>query len=355
MMNELFADRFKSARVMNGLSLQDLADKLNNKVSRQALHKYEKGDVVPDSVMLSLLCSALNVRADFFFRQTKVELAKIEFRKLKKLPAKDENRIIEEVKDYLSRYLELEEILAIQSDFVNPLIDIKTIESFKDIENAASRLRLEWCLGNDPIANCTDLLEDHHIKVVEVDAGDSYDGMQTWANNNSIPVIAINKGKVKSADRVRFTLLHELAHLLLLPLKDMPESQREKYCHQFAAALLLPKTAAENELGKFRNKIMIQELGALKKQYGISIQAIVMRAKDLGIVSEAYCKNFFFYMNQMGWKIIEPVEYIGIENAGRFEQLLFKALAEEFISVSKAAALSNVSVAQFREKMANIG
>lgn len=355
MINELFADRFRSARVMNGLSLQDLADKLNNKVSRQALHKYEKGDVVPDSEMMALLCSALNVRTDFFFRKTKVELAEIEFRKLKKLPVKDENKIIEEVRDLLSRYLELEEILAIESGFVNPLQEIKTIESFDDIEKAAAGLRDAWKLGNDPIANCTDLLEDHHIKVVEVDAGDSYDGMQTWANNNTIPVIAINKGKVKSADRVRFTLLHELAHLLLLPLKDMPENKREKYCHQFAAALLLPKTAAENELGKYRHKIMIQELGALKRQYGISIQAIIMRAKDLGIVSESYCKQFFFYMKQMNWKIIEPFEYTGIEGSCRFEQLLFRALAEELISVSKAAALSNLSVAEFRDKIANIG
>ena len=91
-MNQIFAERFKSARVLNGLSLQDLADKLENKVSRQALHKYEKGEVIPDSEMINLLCTALNVRPDFFFRETVVELSEIEFRKLKKLPAKEEYR-----------------------------------------------------------------------------------------------------------------------------------------------------------------------------------------------------------------------------------------------------------------------
>ncbi|GAB1473163.1 hypothetical protein MASR2M69_06040 [Bacteroidota bacterium] len=79
-MNKIFSERFKSARILNGFSLQDLADKLGNKISRQALHKYEKGDVIPDSEMISHLSKALNVRPDFFFRDTKIELGDLEFR-----------------------------------------------------------------------------------------------------------------------------------------------------------------------------------------------------------------------------------------------------------------------------------
>ncbi|MBN8719268.1 MAG: ImmA/IrrE family metallo-endopeptidase [Sediminibacterium magnilacihabitans] len=347
-MNQLFADRFRSARALSGMSLQDLANKLGNKVSRQALHKYEKGEVIPDSQMIGHLCQALNVRPDFFFRELKVELGEIEFRKLKNLPAKEENRIIEEVKDKLSRYLELEEILSIQTQFVNPLKHLGDIHSFEEIEVAAAALRVAWNLGKDPIFNAVELLEDNHIKVVEVSGGDSFDGMQTWVNGK-FPVIAINIDKVKSSDRIRFTILHELCHLLLR-LKHLSEKQKEKFCHQFAAAMLLPAETAVQELGAKRNKVMIQELGALKKQYGISIQAIVMRAKDLGILSESYCKQFFFMMNQMGWKVNEPVEYEGVEKSNRFEQLLFRALGEELISMSKAAALNNQTLAEFREK-----
>jgi predicted HTH domain antitoxin len=47
----------------------------------------------------------------------------------------------------------------------------------------------------------------------------------------------------------------------------------------------------------------------------------------------------------------EPVEYIGEEKSNRFEQLLFRALAEELISMSKAAALNNQSMAEFRGKL----
>lgn len=349
MMKQIFGERFKSARVLNGLSLQDLADKLEQKVSRQALHKYEKGEVIPDSEMINLLSTALNVRPDFFFRETAVQLGEIEFRKLSKLPAKEESRIIESVKDKLSRYLELEEILSIQVEFKNPLNGWKTIASIEDIENAAQKVRNEWNIGNGALSNCIELLEDNQIKVVEVDAGDSYDGLQTWVKK-TIPIIAFNRDKVKSADRKRFTVLHELGHLLL-PLNGLPENEKEKYCHQFAAAMLLPREAAEKELGMGRTKLLIPELGALKKQYGISMQAIVMRAKDLDIISDNYCKQFFFLVKQMGWKVNEPVEYIGEEKSNRFEQLLFRALAEELISMSKAAALNNQSIAEFRGKL----
>jgi Zn-dependent peptidase ImmA (M78 family) len=300
--------------------------------------------------MVSLLSEALGVKPDFFFRENNVVMGDIEFRKLKNLASKDEQRIIEEVKDTLSRYLELEEILSIQTMFINPLEGkITSVNSFADVENAVSIVRKAWNLGDDPISNSLELLEDNNIKIVEVNAGESFDGMQTYVNDK-IPVIAINTDKVKSADRKRFTALHELAHLLL-PIGHLPEKKKETYCHQFAGAFLLPATNAYKELGKGRSKLMIQELAMLKKQYGISIQAIVMRAKDLGIITNTYCSQFFFYLNQMGWKVNEPAEYTGEETSNRFIQLLFRALGEELISTSKAASLNNQSLAEFREKL----
>ena len=113
-MNNIFANRFKSARLLNGFSLQDLTNALENKVTRQALHRYEKGEVLPDSEMISLLSTALHVRPDYFFRDTRVEIGEVEYRKLKRMPAKEESRIVEQTREYLSRYLELEEILGLQ-------------------------------------------------------------------------------------------------------------------------------------------------------------------------------------------------------------------------------------------------
>ena len=256
--------------------------------------------------------------------------------------------MIAQVRDVLSRYLELEEILLIQTPFVNHIQNLE-IDSFQDVDNAADIIRKKWKLGTDPIFNTIELLEDHFIKIVEVESTGAFDGLQTWVNEK-VPVIAINVSKEVSNDRKRFTVLHELAHLLL-PLHKVNPKLKEKYCHQFAAAMLLPRDAAIMELGKSRNKLMVQELGALKKQYGISIQAIVARARDLNIISENYFKQFSFYINQMGWKSHEPYAYEGVEKSNRFEQLIFRALAEELISFSKAAALCNLSVAEFKERL----
>lgn len=352
-MNNIFSERFKSARNLNGLSLQDLAEKLNNKVSRQALHKYEKGEVIPDSEMIALLSDALGVVPEYFFREVKVELGVIEFRKLKKLPSKEETRVIEQTKDYLSRYIELEEIIGIQSTFENPLSNLVEVNTFEEVEAAAVKVREFWKLGVDPISNALELLEDNHIKVIQVNAGDALDGMQTMVNGN-IPVIVINKSRVKKADRIRFTAMHELAHLLL-PISHLPERQKEILCHQFAGAMLFPVEAVHMEIGKSRHRLMIQELGALKQQYGISIQAIVMRLKDLKIISNSYCSQFFFYLNQQNWKVDEPVEYGGVEKSNRFEQLLYRALAENQISISKAASLKNQKVSEFKAQSLVIG
>jgi Zn-dependent peptidase ImmA (M78 family) len=162
-------------------------------------------------------------------------------------------------------------------------------------------------------------------------------------------VIAYTLKKANRPDRIRFTLLHELAHLLLT-FGDISEKQKETLCMQFAGAMLLPEKTIKEELGEHRNKLSFLELGNIKKQYGISMQAIVMRAKDCNIINEYYAKQFFFIFKQMNWRIDEPHEYAGVEESNRFEQLLFRALIEEEISMSKAAALKNQSLADFKKE-----
>lgn len=347
-MKEIFSERFKSARLMKGFSLQDLADALDKKVSRQALHRYEKGEVIPDTEKINLLSKVLNVNPDYFFRTTKVELGEVEFRKLSKMPQKEASVIKEKTKEYLSRYLELEEILGLPNQFENHLKDFEVVTKYEQVNRVAELLREKWGLGKSPIFNIVELLEDKYIKVIKLDVDEDFDGLQTFVNR-TIPVVAYNLKKADKPDRIRFTLLHELAHLLL-KFGKITERQKETLCHQFAGAMLVPEETLKSELGNYRNKLSINELGNIKKQYGISMQAIVMRAKDCGIINEHYTKQFFFMIKQMNWRIDEPVEYQGVEESNRFEQLLFRALIEDQISMSKAASLNNQTLADFRKK-----
>ena len=348
-MKTIFAERFKSARLMNGFSLQDVADALDNRLSRQALHRYEKGEVIPDAEKINLLGKALHVSPDYFFRNTKVELGAIEYRKLNKMPQKEAAIIKEKTKEYLSRYLELEEILGLDNEFNNPLADFGAVTTYVQVIQASQILRQEWGLGSkSAIFNVVELLEDKNIKVVKLDVDEDFDGLQTYVNGN-IPVVAYNSKKANKPDRIRFTVLHELAHLLMT-FGNITEKQKENLCHQFAGAMLLPEETIKSELGERRNKLSSLELANIKKQYGISMQAIVMRAKNCGIINEHYTKQFFFLFNQLNWRTDEPYDYEGVEESNRFEQLLFRALIEEQITISKAASLKNQSLADFKKE-----
>lgn len=345
-----FSARFKSARILSGMTLDALSQGLGErKVSKQSLHKYEKGEVIPDPQMMEALCTVLGVVPEFFTREIVVELKAPEFRKLKNVPAKEEDRIIEFTRDHLSRYLELEEIVGIRTEFNNPLKNFQKINSPEDIDEAVRILREEWALGDDPIFNVVELLEDHHIKVIKLEVEDGFDGLQTWVNEK-IPVIAYNNSVLKKHDRIRFTVMHELAHLLLeKALEHLPHGKKETHCHQFAAAMLFSKNAAIMEVGVKRHNLLIQELGNLKMQYGISMQAIMFRLKDLKIITDRYFKQFYFYFVQNGWRIDEPYTYEGVEKSNRFDQLLFRALAEELITYEQAASLKNMRVSKFKE------
>lgn len=344
------ADRLKSARMMNAISLQGLADRLEEQgfqISKQALSKYEQGDSIPNSEMVIGLSNALGVRPDYFYSETEVEFGEIEFRKLKSYANKEKQRIIEVSKDKLRRYLELEELLAIETGFENPIAGFK-IKGLESIDEAADKLREFWDLGSNPIPNSIELLEDHHIKVIEIESDVKLDGFSTLAND-SYPIVVLNKNKLDGyPDRKRWTALHELGHIVLDLRHIDEEKTKESYCHYFAGALLFPKKQILAELGNKRTKLSFNELAALKKEYGLSMQAIVYRAKDLGIISEGYFKQFFFMFNQLGYKKEEPIPYKAYEKSDRFHQLLFKALAEEVISMSKAASLNNQKLAEFR-------
>jgi Zn-dependent peptidase ImmA (M78 family) len=344
-MKEIFSKRLKSARTLAGLSQDELVKKMGNIVSKNAISKYEKGQMMADGNILLALAKALNVKPDYFFRAFTVEIEKVEFRKKQKLAAKDINSIKQIVTDILERYLEVEQFLHIESSFANPIAEIE-ITSLHDVEDAALKVRSAWKLGLNALPNAIDLLEDKEVKVIEIDAPDEFDGFSGWADDR-IPIIVINKNY--NVERKRLTALHELGHLIISIKADTSDKEKEKLCFQFAGAMLLPETTFKSEFGESRSRFSIAELIAIKETYGISIQAIMARAKDLGIINE------FQFINFRKWISHNRTEdglgaYRGSEQAFRFKQLIFRAAAEEVISLSKAANLSNQKLAEFRKE-----
>ncbi len=342
-------NRIKSARMLAGLSLRELADALNGIVSHNAISKYEKGEMMPDSKVLIALSKVLDVKTDYFLRPQTVEISNIEFRKKSGLSVKKTNSIKENIKDNIERYIELETFLNFENSFVNPIQDC-IIQNAEGVEKAVEKLLHQWDLGINALPNVIEILEDRDIKVVEIDADEKFDGLSGWANQ-SIPVIVINKDF--TMERKRFTALHELGHLLLnINSKAFTHKEIERFCHQFAGAMLLPRETIFNELGEKRSAVSINELIYIKESYGISMQAIMARAKGLGIISDDRYVKFRMWVNSNPnhKKEIGYGDYKGVEHSSRFKQLLYRATAEEIISMSKAASLSNLKLAQFRDE-----
>jgi len=345
-----FPERLKAARKMKGYSLQDLAVAVQNKWNKQYLNRLENGEAKPDSETLIILGKALDVTSDYFFRESTVSLEDIRFRKLKKLPVKEQEKVIHRTMEYLERYLEIENLLGIENTITfKP--KARKVRNPADVEEAAYELRKLWELGVDAIFNVIEMLEENHIKVLPLEVDTSFSGMSTIIKD-LIPVVVLNESHEIPVVRQRFTALHELAHLYL-DLSEYEEKESEKLCDQFAGAMLLPAEKLKQYFGQKRTQVIMKELYMIAADYGISLAAIMYRAMTLGIISPSYHKFFMINYNRYKTKEKEFKVYCGEEKSDRFLQLLIKGVAEEVISTSKAAALNNQKLGEFRKILDN--
>ncbi len=334
----MFGERLKRARLKEGLSLDKLSEKANNIVSKQAISQYEKNKKNPSSIVLIALANALNIKIEYFFRTTNVEIGQVDFRKHSTFGKKKQETIKEKVREYLERYIEIEEILEFDGTFDNPLKD-DYIETYDYIEELANKLRKEWELGNDPIGNVIEMLELKNIKVILLKDESKFNGLSGWANDNEKHLfIVLNDSDSLSADRKRFTALHELGHLLL---KNHDLDDEEKISNRFAGAFLFPKERVKQEFGDKRTKITFEELKHIKQKYKMSIASIMMRLRQADVISEAMYKRFYIIG---GRKLDNDYLLEHKEEVNRFDNLLGRLYSEQLISLSKLAELSGKSV-----------
>ena len=137
--------------------------------------------------------------------------------------------------------------------------------------------------------------------------------------------------------------------VLFLDLESFEEKESERFCDQFAGAMLLPGKKINDYFGGKRVKVFTNELKMIKQHYGISLVAIMYRAKAFDLVSDHYLKFFMINYNKF-YKKQEKDGYNGKEESTRFIQLLIRAVAQEIITSSKAASLNNQVLGDFRKQ-----
>jgi len=354
--------RIERARLMRGFSLRGLADALDGKFSHTTLQKYEKGVICPDTEALGFVARALDVRVDYFLKNDQLKLEHVEYRKHSKLGKKAQKQVQEEAFEFFERYLEIEGILSIPYEPL-PEYDLTkvSVEELPEvIEEKAIQLRKRWEIGMNPIPNVHSMLESHGVKVKILDDRDGFDGFSAFAKTgeHSIPVVTLSRKNRKDdlqsdVTRLRFTAIHELAHLILMLPDYLKPADKERACHRFAGAFLIPKEMFVAMFGQNRIKISIAELVAIKEEWGLSCTAIMTRARDLGLITAGRYKTFCILKNKWGWytRKKEPGDWLGNEESSRFKQMVYRALSEEVITVSKACGLLDVSSAELAESV----
>lgn len=350
---QIFGERLRRARLMRGLTLREMAERLvesGTQLSHAAYQKYEKGLMGPDSTVVLALAQFFNVDAGYFFRQQSVALGNIEFRKLTKFPMREVDRVREEAADFFEKYLQIEEILEIRPVPL-PQVDLTHFppdqddELAKEAEDAAILIRSKWKLGEAALSNVHELLEEHGVKVKEVDADESFNGFSGRADDLT-PVIVLASWLKQDLPRKRLTALHELGHLVMKLPEGLTQKQKESLCYRFAGALLIPAIAMRARLGTKRpDGISFPERVGIKEDWGISIAALMRRAAELGIITPGQLKTFYF-LNRNNRKV-EAGRWEASEKADRFAQLVYRAASQELITRAKAAELLDVTLREF--------
>lgn len=345
-------ERIRRARVLKGLSLQQVADELGD-ITKQALSKYEKGRDTPNSTRLIRLAEVFGVEPEFFFRTDTVDLGKVDFRKHSALGKRQEEAIRETVREHLERYLAIEACFPrerLGNEF-RQWQEKFAASSREEAEQAAEQLREDWQLGTNPISNLTEILEENGVKVISIDAHEKFDGLCALVNEGQDAVIVSNSER--PGDRQRFNLAHELGHLVMRMPEELEDTKEEEYlCHRFAGALLFPAEQVKSTFGECRSRVFFKELVFAKEEWGISIQATMRRLVDLEVVSQSYYRDFCRLLRVRGMVRHEPGT-VKSETAYRMSQLVYHALAEEIITPSRAAEILQVSLAEIENVLAN--
>jgi len=328
--------RIRQARHLRGFNQRELAKEIG--VSKTTVSNYEREDSLPDSTKLMEIADALDIDLSYFLRNPRVGEIEPAYRTFSSMLKTEENAVIERIRDWLERYLEVESILKIDAlDFEWPDGVPYVVETMEDLEQAALHLRDAWEIGRDPIENLTERLEDKALRVGCIEAPEDFDACAFEAQvNGGIPVIVYNENC--PGDRQRFSIAHELGHLVLDVSGELEE---ENACDRFSGAFLVPRDVFVNDVGEERRKISQRELDLLKQKYGMSMQALVYRMKDLGILSDYHAGQIFRWFRETGNHKEEPGEAVPREQPHRFERLVQHARAEGIISDRRAAELMN--------------
>lgn len=329
----MFSKNLKYFRLKKGLSKKELAQKAN--ITPMAITNYENGSRKPNMEIIEILADVLDVRVSDFLsvRNRNMKFSHGEFRKNSALTQSKQELVRESVEEYFERFMTAVDILG--GDVLPEAPICHSLILNKDDEVSAASLREHLGFSKDgPIEDLIGKLENKGILIYECDIDNSrFSGMNGLVNDR--PYIVINPRM--NSERVRSTIVHELAHLMFIWPAGISEKECEERATAISGAFLFPKSDAIRELGIRRSQIT-QDMTLVAKEYGISMMLLVKRSEIVKIVSSTVARSFYIIASQAGWRTAEPSRIIQ-EHPSLFKQLVYRAVNEQEISAQRGAEL----------------
>lgn len=295
-------ERLREIRIARKMTLAQLATNIG--VTKQAVSKYECGKSIPSTETINKIITVLNVPIQFL---TKTAIKTVESNTLLFFRTNSSTTKTQmDFADIISKwgYEILDGISTLES--INE-VNLPDFDTSLSISEKAKTLRSFWGIDNLPIDNMISLLENNGIFVFVINSS----GINTDAYSriiNNIPVVIVNGDKGTSA-RQRFSLAHELGHLVLhRNLTDADFELRakeiEKEASLFASNFLMPPD-------KFSASVIAPKLEhflELKKEWKVSISAMIYHCKQIKILDDKKADALQMQLSKKWGRKTEPLD-----------------------------------------------
>jgi Zn-dependent peptidase ImmA (M78 family) len=304
-------DMLRLARDAREVTQADLASQSG--MTQAFISKLEHGLITqPGDEAVQQISAALRFPPDFFYqRERAIGFPQFHFRKRAKLGAKPLARIgalINIRRQHIAKLLR-----SYEQPVEKPIPQIDLDETGLTPEAVAERLRAYWMLPRGPIANLVELIEEAGgIVIIARFSTNLLDGL-SFRTEGLPPLFFMNSEM--PADRFRFSLAHELGHMVMHNAPD-EDDKMENEAHRFAAAFMMPAA----EIKPYLVGMKLSSLGRVKAFWKISIKALIRRASDLALITPSQYKSFSIQYNK-AFKGIEPVN-LEFERASRLQRIV---------------------------------
>lgn len=302
--------RLREVREVRGLRQNALSEMLS--VTPQAVSNYESGNTTPTASVAEKISQVLNVPLNFFFLPARArDPAESQFfRSMSSATKSARARAI-------NRQFWLRDIVVYLSDVVQ--LPDTNIPDFRvdsnplmlnddEIEQLATDTRRFWKMGDAPIGNMVNLLENHGAVVNRDQLGAATLDSLTVRSDRPYVTIGTDKG---TSVRWRYDAAHELGHLILHARVDIRALTRpaefkriEEQAHRFAGAFLLPLVPFADDLFA----ATLDTFYGMKSKWRVSIAAMLVRATAAHLISEETSRRLWINLSRRGWRIREPLD-----------------------------------------------